>query len=260
MGRGKLGDLANAVRLIRVDFPQRSMKVIVTGSTGLVGSALVRECIANDHITHVFALSRRPLDRVQSFKLTVILHADFSVYQPELIARLAGAEGLPSCFRSIDKLNTAIGGRANQFPDLDTYKRVQVDYALAAATVFRDQLAPQLPEGKQFRFVLCSGKFAEWDQSQGMYSGQVEQGLCGIADADTTERLVAYFARPSGILPADAGLAARLSGRLYGAPFGWTIWQRPPRGFLSRTSKSESLRMRPFFRSDWVSTVSCVLE
>jgi hypothetical protein len=45
----------------------------------------------------------------------------------------------------------------------------------------------------------------------------VEQGLCELADAETTKRLVVYCARPSGILPADAGLAARLSGRLYGA-------------------------------------------
>ncbi|KAK4129053.1 hypothetical protein N657DRAFT_630027 [Parathielavia appendiculata] len=191
------------------------MKVIVTGSTGLVGSSLVRQCIASDHITRVVALSRKPLEHVQSPKLTVILHDDFSVYPPELIAQLTGAEG---CL-------WAIGGRASQFPDLDTYKRVQVDYALAAATAFRDQLAPQLPEGKQFRFVFCSGKFAEWDQSKPLHfmadtrrvKGQVEQGLCGIADADTTKRFVVYCARPSGILPADASLAARLSGRLYGA-------------------------------------------
>lgn len=47
--------------------------------------------------------------------------------------------------------------------------------------------------------------------------GKVEQGLCEIADADTTKRFEAYCARPSGILPADAGFASRLSGKLYGA-------------------------------------------
>lgn len=45
----------------------------------------------------------------------------------------------------------------------------------------------------------------------------MEQGLCEIADSDTTKRFVVYCARPSGILPADAGLAMRLSGKLYGA-------------------------------------------
>jgi hypothetical protein len=28
---------------------------------------------------------------------------------------------------------------------------------------------PQLPEGKQFRFVFCSGKFAEWDQNKSLH-------------------------------------------------------------------------------------------
>lgn len=28
---------------------------------------------------------------------------------------------------------------------------------------------PQLPEGKQFRFLFCSGKFAEWDQEKPLH-------------------------------------------------------------------------------------------
>jgi hypothetical protein len=46
---------------------------------------------------------------------------------------------------------------------------VQVDYTLAAAKAFRETLAPQLPEGAQFRFVFCSGKFAEWDQTKPLH-------------------------------------------------------------------------------------------
>ncbi|KAK4237205.1 hypothetical protein C8A03DRAFT_44927 [Achaetomium macrosporum] len=193
------------------------MKVIVTGCTGLVGSALVRQCIANDNISHVFALTRKPLPEAvaKSPKLTVLLHKDFSTYPPELLNQLAGAEG---CL-------WAIGGRATQFPDVETCRRVQVDYTLAAAKAFLEHLVPQLPEGKQFRFVFCSGKFAEWDQKKPLHfladtrriKGQVEQGLCEIADGDSTKRFVVYCVRPSGILPPDAGLALRLSGKLYGA-------------------------------------------
>jgi hypothetical protein len=47
--------------------------------------------------------------------------------------------------------------------------------------------------------------------------GQVEQGLCEIADADQTKRFFVYCARPSGILPPDAGLASKLAGKLYEA-------------------------------------------
>jgi len=71
------------------------MKVIVTGCTGLVGSAVLRECIANNGILHVFALTRRPLpDAVGTNpKVTVILRDDFSTYPSDLLSQLAGAEG-----------------------------------------------------------------------------------------------------------------------------------------------------------------------
>ncbi|GAB1310732.1 Nucleoside-diphosphate-sugar epimerase [Madurella fahalii] len=193
------------------------MKVIVTGSNGLVGSALVRQCVANDKITRVFALTRKPLpdDVAKSPKVAVILHEDFSTYPPKLLDQLAGTEG---CL-------WAIGGRAVHFPDVETYKKVQVDYTLAAARAFLEHLAPQLPDGKQFRFVFCSGKFAEWDQTKPLHfmadtrrvKGQVEQGLCEIADADKTGRFAVYCARPSGILPPDASLPVRLAGKLYDA-------------------------------------------
>jgi len=193
------------------------MKVIVTGCTGLVGNALVRQCIASDEISHVFALTRKPLDDAvaKSPKATVILHDDFSTYPPELLDKVKGADG---CF-------WAIGGRANQFPDVDTFSKVQVDYTIAAANAFREALAPQLPEGRQFRFIFCSGMGAEWDQKKPLrfladtrhVKGKVEQGLCEVADADPTKRFVVYCARPSGILPANAGFAMRLTGKLYAA-------------------------------------------
>ncbi|KAJ4297410.1 hypothetical protein N0V88_004332 [Collariella sp. IMI 366227] len=178
------------------------MKIIVTGCTGLVGSALVRQCIASDTISHILALSRKSLpdDIAKHAKVTTILHADFSTYPLELLAQLAGAE------------------------DTETYRKVQVDYTLAAARAFLENLAPGLPEGKPFRFVFCSGKFAEWDQQKALHfmadtrRGQVEKGLCDIADEDqASQRFVVYCARPSGILPADAGFAARMTGKLYGS-------------------------------------------
>lgn len=66
------------------------------------------------------------------------------------------------------RFTRAIGGRAPQFSDIETYKKVQVDYTLAAATAFREHLAPLLPEGKKFHFVFCSGKLAEWDQQKSL--------------------------------------------------------------------------------------------
>lgn len=71
------------------------MKVIVTGATGLVGSALVRWCIASTKISQALVLTRKPLpDTITANpKVTVIQHDDFASYPPELLAKLAGAEG-----------------------------------------------------------------------------------------------------------------------------------------------------------------------
>jgi hypothetical protein len=63
-------------------------------------------------------------------------------------------------------MTRAIGGRAAQFPDLDTFRKVSVDYTLAAARAFKQHLSPALPDSQRFRFVFCSGMLAEWDQQK----------------------------------------------------------------------------------------------
>ena len=71
------------------------MKVLITGSTGLVGSALVRQALADDRITHVYTLTRKPLsdEITKNPKATVILHEDFGTWGPELMGKLEGVEG-----------------------------------------------------------------------------------------------------------------------------------------------------------------------
>ncbi|KAI1780316.1 hypothetical protein F4818DRAFT_395339 [Hypoxylon cercidicola] len=181
------------------------MRIIITGATGYVGGEVVRQAITNERITHAFVLTRKPLpdDISKSEKVTVIEHKDFSTWPPEVLEQLAGAEG---CV-------WAIGGRATQFPDVETAKKVSVDYTLAAANAFVTELAPKLPESQKFRFVFCSGKFAEWDQEKSLrmmkdtrrIKGQVEKGLCDIADANQ-EKFEVWAVRPGGIVKKHAGL------------------------------------------------------
>ncbi|KAL1874740.1 hypothetical protein VTK73DRAFT_268 [Phialemonium thermophilum] len=194
------------------------MKIILTGATGFIGGAVLRQCLTNDNISHVFVLTRKPLPEAVSGngKVTVIIHDDFSTYSPEVLEKVAGAEG---CI-------WAVGGRATQFSDVNTAKKVSVDYTIAAAKAFIAALAPELlsRKGNKFRFVFCSGKFAEWDQQKRLsfmsdtrhIKGQVERGLCELADANA-DRFEVWCARPSGVLPTDAGLATKAIGKLYGA-------------------------------------------
>ncbi|KAL8415032.1 hypothetical protein RB594_006022 [Gaeumannomyces avenae] len=187
------------------------MKVIVTGCTGLTGGELVKECIENPAIEHIIALTRKPLSEAVTSheKVTVILHEDFSSYPPELLSQLQGADG---CL-------WAIGGRANLFPDVDTARKVSVDYTLAAAKAFVD--AKLAGEGKIFRMVFCSGWLAEWDQKKSLrfmedsrkIKGQVEKGLADMADGQP-ERFQSWFVRPGDIIPTNGSVLRKMATSL----------------------------------------------
>lgn len=69
------------------------MKVILTGSTGFLGSEVLKQCCASSEITSVIALTRRPLAReVAHDKLQNIVMADFRIYSPEVVAAISGAD------------------------------------------------------------------------------------------------------------------------------------------------------------------------
>ncbi|KAI5920411.1 hypothetical protein F4810DRAFT_436868 [Camillea tinctor] len=183
------------------------MNIIIAGGTGFVGSEVVRQAIPDPRVKHAFVLTRKPLpaDIAGHDKITVILNEDFSTYPPEFISKLGGAE---ACI-------WAIGGRVPQFPDVETARRVSVDFTIAAAKAFLDNLAPQLSDGRKFRFLFCSGKYAEWDDKKHLnfmadtrhIKGQVERGLCELADANP-DKFEVFIVRPGGITTKGGRLKA----------------------------------------------------
>ncbi|HEX2735467.1 MAG TPA: NAD-dependent epimerase/dehydratase family protein [Polyangiaceae bacterium] len=69
------------------------MKVIITGSTGMVGEGVLLECLDNPAVTSVLSISRRPTGR-QHPKLTELLVPDFR----DLGAVEAQLTGYDACF------------------------------------------------------------------------------------------------------------------------------------------------------------------
>ena len=69
------------------------MKVILTGSTGMVGEGVLLECLANSEVEHVLSVSRRPSGHVHP-KLSELLVADFR----ELTAVESQLTGYDACF------------------------------------------------------------------------------------------------------------------------------------------------------------------
>ena len=69
------------------------MKIIITGSTGMVGEGVLLECLQNPRVTEVFMLNRRPY-ALQHPKLKELLVADFT--QLETVADKL--HGYDACF------------------------------------------------------------------------------------------------------------------------------------------------------------------
>jgi len=70
------------------------MHLILTGATGLVGSACLKALVTTEAVTTVTVLSRRPVPMAEGHeKVEVIIHNDFGNYPEGLLEKLKGAEG-----------------------------------------------------------------------------------------------------------------------------------------------------------------------
>jgi len=72
------------------------MHLILTGATGLVGSAVLSAMINMTEVTRISILSRRPVKMAEAAndaRIHVIIHNDFTRYGAEVLAQLKGASG-----------------------------------------------------------------------------------------------------------------------------------------------------------------------
>ncbi|KAK3338929.1 hypothetical protein B0H65DRAFT_284950 [Neurospora tetraspora] len=144
------------------------MHLILTGATGLVGSAVLDAMIKTKDITKISIISRRPVKMAEDAKdprINVILHKDFEKYDSDLLNQLRGATG---CVWALGISQNAVGK--------EEYVKITKDFPLAAAAAFQtlpssgpsgpssspassspeSQSQPQQP----FRFIYVSGEGA----------------------------------------------------------------------------------------------------
>ncbi|KAI9732726.1 MAG: hypothetical protein M1818_007460 [Claussenomyces sp. TS43310] len=165
------------------------MHLIVTGATGLVGTAVLQHMLATKSITKVSILSRRevPLAQGQE-KAEVIIHKDFDKYPSDVLDKLKGADG---CV-------WALGISQSQVTK-EQYERITFDYAMAAAKAFAGLKDP-------FKFVYVSGEGATETPGRftplfGGVKGRAERALREFAK--TTPSFKPYSARPGGVDPSQ---------------------------------------------------------
>lgn len=71
------------------------MHLILTGATGLVGSAVLQTMLTTPAITKISILSRRPVAQAEGHeKAHVIIHKDFGSYDSALMQELKSAKGV----------------------------------------------------------------------------------------------------------------------------------------------------------------------
>ncbi|KAL6250482.1 hypothetical protein RBB50_002784 [Rhinocladiella similis] len=200
--------------------------LILTGATGLVGSAVLSHILslpasATPRITRLSILSRNPNISLLSdspptgtpsankhTKIEVIEHGDFNTYPSELLDRLSGAD---ACI-------WALGVSQNDVSK-EKYLEITKEYTLNAARAFagldRGPSAGGEGEGedasgnakgrKKFKFIYVSGEGATQTPGRltplfGRVKGETETALINLAkEPGLRNRLGVYSVRPAGV-------------------------------------------------------------
>lgn len=177
------------------------MNVIVFGATGMVGSAMLAECLRDPTITSVLVVGRTSVD-VQDPKLREILHPDFLDFS-SLAADFAGAD---ACFFCL--------GVSSVGKNEADYRKVTKDITLAAAKVIVE-VAPESV------FVYISGMGTDsTEHGRLMWArvkGETENALLAMP-------FHAYAVRP-GFIQAVGGVKTKTAW--YAALYRATGWLYP---------------------------------
>jgi hypothetical protein len=182
------------------------MKVILTGSTGYVGSRVLLQCLANPSITLIIVLSRRNLN-ITDTKLKVILHEDFMTYPPELKTQLADADACIYCLGSNIPVKP---------PELN--RKINFDYAITTARMFANLFDKSRTDS--FRFVYLSGALPEKDQEKKLWflaenrrmRGELENSLLQLGKENEKTAFEVFIARPGFVQENGAVVKAWLIG------------------------------------------------
>lgn len=103
-------------------------RVVVFGATGVAGSAVVAQCLADERVAEVRAITRRPIGIARHPKLLDIHCHDFS--HPESLAHQL--TGVDVCFFCLGTSRRRAGGAV-------AYREVTLTYPLATADILRER-------------------------------------------------------------------------------------------------------------------------
>ncbi|KUJ15953.1 uncharacterized protein LY89DRAFT_587662 [Mollisia scopiformis] len=166
------------------------MHLILTGATGLVGSAVLHTMLTTPSVSKISILSRRPVTQAEGHeKAQVIIQKDFSVYEKGVLEELKDAHGVV----------WALGISSTQV-DKTEYERITHEYPLAFAKAIAATTSPN-----PVTFIYVSGEGAT--TTPGMMTphwagikGRTESELLALSK---TSNLRAISLRPGGVDPKE---------------------------------------------------------
>jgi uncharacterized protein YbjT (DUF2867 family) len=155
------------------------MKVIVTGTTGMVGRGVLLECLDHAEITEVLSISRRPIE-IDHPKLKELIHQDFS----EFASVAEQIKGYDACY--------ACMGISSAGMKEEQYTRLTYDFTLSLAKELHG-LNPEIT----FTYVSGAGTDSS-EKGRSMWArvkGKTENDLLNLGFKQ------AFMFRPGGIIP-----------------------------------------------------------
>ncbi|KUI55332.1 Protein fmp52-1, mitochondrial [Cytospora mali] len=185
------------------------MKVAIGGSTGFVGTELVRQALAHPAITAVVGLSRRdtpvpPGSEANATKLTSVVCNDFETYSQDVKKELHGTD---ACIWTI----AVTPSKQNTLP-FDDVCRISRDYAVTAIKALAS--GPR-EHGQPFRFIYVSGIGARRDRAEAESDKfLVERGLVEycLMRGDAESQILTFADKSSGEVEASVARPGLIHG------------------------------------------------
>ncbi|KFZ09904.1 hypothetical protein V501_05438 [Pseudogymnoascus sp. VKM F-4519 (FW-2642)] len=185
------------------------MKLVVAGSTGFVGTEIVRQALSHPAITSVVGLARRSTPTphnagpgMDARKLKSVICEDFMDYTDDVKQELAGAD---ACIWLISVTIT----RARSVPQ-EKAREICLDYTMTGL----DSIS-QLSTSKPFRFIYTSGAKSKRDTSKApwlmsdylLLRGEVETRVLSYAK-ESGGNVEACVVKP-GLVDGETGSIVR---------------------------------------------------
>ncbi|GAB5538244.1 MAG: oxidoreductase [Salibacteraceae bacterium] len=172
---------------------------LIAGATGLVGSAVMEELLANDEVGKVTILVRRPID-IDHDKLAIQI-VDFDDLKERAISP------------NVDAVMCCLGTTMAQAGGKDAFRRVDYEYVVKLAVFAQRQNIPQ------FHVVSAAGAKASSKLFYNKVKGRMEQEVQKLNKLRSI-----YFYRPSMLLGERDGFRlAESVGKVFMKVFAFMI-------------------------------------